>query len=93
MSDQDLSLKALSMEAARQASLLNGAEWSQAVSVQAMNVAGTYARRVRERWGITLMPGIAFSFNSGKLEIAVDPATDFDKLMWEALMQREGLSL
>jgi len=93
VSDHDVTLLGLVREAERQAALLDGREWNQAVSTQALNVAASYAKRVKERWQIELTAGVAFSFNTGKLEISITPASDLDKLMWEALIAREGLTV
>lgn len=93
MSHQKVTLKQLAEEAVRQKRLLDGREWDQALHVQAMGVAQTYAKRLHTLWGIEMLSSVEYHYETGVVEIRVTPATDLDEMMLQRLMEQEGVTL
>jgi hypothetical protein len=70
---------------------LRGQDFNTDLERRIERIVDVYCRRIRERWGIEMIPKISWDEKQGFLSLGAEPASPLDEAMLCKVMMNEGL--
>ena len=86
-----MTLREIGARASAQLADLLGEAWSRETKQAAARIMAAYCGAVRAHFGISLRPVVRFHDDRFHLEADVEPASDYDALLFDRLVRKEGL--